>query len=64
MTEFDWKRDAPTWVVLRFIQMKDAFTASYRLDKNIEMIGWKATPKGGKLSYSIDNKPYVVQLYR
>lgn len=61
---FDWKRDVPIWVVLRFIQMKEAFTAGERLGKSIYMTGWRATPKGGKLAYSINDRPHEVQFYK
>lgn len=45
ITSFQWKRDVPIWVVLKFMAYREAmqFDTHY-------MTGWKATPKGGKLT--------------
>lgn len=55
---FDWRRDVPIWACREFYRR--FFTggaSSWR--------GWKATPKGGKLSYETFHGEIVtVQLYK
>jgi hypothetical protein len=40
---FDWKWDVPIWAVLKFAELRKSTPSMY-------MVGWKATPKGGKLT--------------
>lgn len=56
--DFDWKAVVPVWAVLRWIDIRA------RVDQPNMITGWKATPKGGKLSYTINGAPYQVQLYK
>lgn len=40
---FDWKAEVPLWGVYRFMEYRADNPGAY-------MTGWKATPKGGKLT--------------
>lgn len=58
ITTFQWERDVPTWVVLKFAEAGKLIPGLYMTD-------WKATPKGGKLTtYDPTNGVVTGQMYR